>query len=348
MLSIEAWRAAIGCFRSNRFGTCTSFKCSQKHDSYSNDTFAVLIIFLLMFPLICVLSFLGLVVTLSKVCVHCKFALPVCHNLSFLVCVSSILLMFHFDLILLSGDIEVNPGPTTTRACPKCFVLVHIRKLACNCGHIFRKSKVACVSTASCINKKSCGPSLLDMQEQQGIEKRQQHKHRIATKRALETPEEREEYRKSDRLAKTLKKISETEEQALTRKMSNLASQKKRLALQTEEQALTRKMSNLASQRKRLALQTEEQVLQRKKNNLASQNKKRANESEEALLERKKRDAESASKRRKLQTNKETSLRKQKDRACKTRHRLFETDYEKEIRRHKDKERQEQRRLLQL
>ena len=133
------------------------------------------------------------------------------------------MLIFHFDLILLSADIEVNPGPVTRiKACPKCHVLVHIRKLVCKCGHIFRKSKNACVSIASCpkchlpINETlCCGYSLLDIQTQK---RKQQGKDRISAKRALQTPEEQEDYRKYDRLAK---KTLESEDQALNRKMHN-------------------------------------------------------------------------------------------------------------------------------
>ena len=303
--------------------------------------------FLLMFPFICVLSFLGFVIPMSKVCVHCQFAMPVCHKLTFVVCVSSILFMFYFDLILLSGDIEVNPGPTTTKTCPKCFLLVHIRKLACNCGHIFRKPKSACVSTASRINKTSCGPSLLDIQEQQSMEKRQKDKDRIATKRALQTPEEREEYRKRDRLAKTLKKNSETEEQVLTRKISNLASQKKRLALQTEEQVLTRKISNLASQKKRLALETEEQVLTRKISNLASQKKRLALETEEQVLTRKISNLASQKKRLALETEEQVLQRKKNNLSSQNKRKVNESEGASLDRKKRNAESASKRRKLQ-
>ena len=40
----------------------------------------------------------------------------------------------------MAGDVEVNPGPVT-RICPMCLASVHIRKLQCECGHIFLLKK---------------------------------------------------------------------------------------------------------------------------------------------------------------------------------------------------------------
>ena len=62
------------------------------------------------------------------------------------MCYSNILQMYHclcFRL-LLSGDVELNPGPTGYRTCPQCSGQVPIRSILCiSCGCIMRKDKRA-------------------------------------------------------------------------------------------------------------------------------------------------------------------------------------------------------------
>jgi len=55
-----------------------------------------------------------------------------------LPCFFTIAFYFIFLSLLLSGDIEVNPGPIY-RNCPECDQKVHIRQRNCTCGHIFDK-----------------------------------------------------------------------------------------------------------------------------------------------------------------------------------------------------------------
>ena len=42
-------------------------------------------------------------------------------------------------LLIVSGDVELNPGPT--KKCPNCNDFVANRVKKCNCGHMFQKSK---------------------------------------------------------------------------------------------------------------------------------------------------------------------------------------------------------------
>ena len=62
------------------------------------------------------------------------------------MCYSNILQMyFSFCFrLLLSGDVELNPGPTVYKACPQCNNQVHIRSVVCiSCGFVIRKDKRA-------------------------------------------------------------------------------------------------------------------------------------------------------------------------------------------------------------
>ena len=45
-------------------------------------------------------------------------------------------------ILLLSGDIEQNPGPVVNKICPLCKESVHIRKTVCKCGHRFSKKSI--------------------------------------------------------------------------------------------------------------------------------------------------------------------------------------------------------------
>ena len=45
---------------------------------------------------------------------------------------------FQMSLIL-SGDIETNPGPITTKTCPCCDAQLHIKKI-CICGYAFNQN----------------------------------------------------------------------------------------------------------------------------------------------------------------------------------------------------------------
>ena len=44
------------------------------------------------------------------------------------------------QLLLLCGDIETNPGPTT-KVCPECSLSLHIKVSMCPCGYSFKSAK---------------------------------------------------------------------------------------------------------------------------------------------------------------------------------------------------------------
>ena len=50
-----------------------------------------------------------------------------------------IMLSFIFTYLLLSGDIESNPGPGLYIVCPLCKEKVHVQKCVCSCGFILKK-----------------------------------------------------------------------------------------------------------------------------------------------------------------------------------------------------------------
>ena len=51
-----------------------------------------------------------------------------------------VLNIFFQMFLVLSGDIETNPGPSTTKICPSCDAQIHIRKKICMCGYRFNQN----------------------------------------------------------------------------------------------------------------------------------------------------------------------------------------------------------------
>ena len=146
-------------------------------------------------------------------------------------------------ILLLSGDIEQNPGPVINKICPLCKESVHIRKTVCKCGHRFSKKSI----------ENSNSKCFMTRQESNKIAK--------AQRRALENPEKTERRHTLDRIAKAHAKSVETEEQTSDRKSRNLASTRKLLACETEDEALIiRKEGNRESASKRRKLESEEET----------------------------------------------------------------------------------------
>ena len=167
MIAVEQWRAVVGCFHCSRL--CLSrCNCRQhdNHNTYSSQ-------FSKLKCLCCLL------VLISSYC--CSL------------------------LLLISGDVEMNPGPT--KLCPNCNVSVHIRTVNCMCGYSFTKCKSKNV-----------------------IAQRESKRLIMKTKRAVESDEDALIRKNSDKLTKSKKRLLESDEDALIRKNSDmLAKSKKRL-----------------------------------------------------------------------------------------------------------------------
>ena len=65
------------------------------------------------------------------------------------LCMYYLLNTFFQMCLILSGDIETNPGPSTTKICPSCDAQIHIRKKIRMCGYRFNQNyqnlKIACL-----------------------------------------------------------------------------------------------------------------------------------------------------------------------------------------------------------
>ena len=134
------------------------------------------------------------------------------------------------QLLLLCGDVETNPGPTT-KICPECSASVNVKILMCSCGYFFKTNKIniICPQCSSVIHKKkaqcACGYVLKHkednsvMQTKRGmetdahtIERRAKSRKLMAERRASESEAVTMARRQSNRIAMAGKRVSESDE----------------------------------------------------------------------------------------------------------------------------------------
>ena len=145
-------------------------------------------------------------------------------------------------LLIVSGDVEINPGPSKT--CPKCDKSVPNRTIVCSCGYSFRK-------------RKQNDPKVVS----------ESKKISMKTKRASETSVETMLRKESNRLSMKKSQLLETKDEALCRKEFNRLSMKKARLLEAEDEALCRKESNRLSMKKARLFETKDEALCGKESN---------------------------------------------------------------------------------
>ena len=237
MISIEAWRAAIGSFTNNRLGISFIMYGSENVNRY------YCVIALLVLPF----TVFGLVMLFSSMLLKPKC---MCTDYSFYTCVLMDMMFaawcyFCDRVLLLSGDVELNPGPF--KSCPACNASIHIKRVCCECGFSFKTSRHI---------------KTLENEELLALSR----KNNLASqwkKRALETEENSRIRRESDCLSHRKKRALETEENSRIRRESDCLSHRKKRALETEEDSKIRKQKDSESVSKRRKLESNEQRSQR-------------------------------------------------------------------------------------
>ena len=109
-------------------------------------------------------------------------------------------------VVLLSGDIELNPGPL--KCCPACNAPIYIRKKYCDCG--YKRGRPIC--PVKDVNVLLSNESKkLTMQRKQQLESEEESRYRrecnktaSSKRRASETPEEANKRRKCDKMKKKI------------------------------------------------------------------------------------------------------------------------------------------------
>ena len=119
MISTEAWRAAIGSFN-NRSGMSFIMYGSNNLNRY--HVYLVILLLLLPFAVLGLMFLSCMNLKAKCACPDCYFSTLVSMEMMFSACC-----YYYVRVLLLSGDVELNPGPC--KYCPACNASIHIRRV---------------------------------------------------------------------------------------------------------------------------------------------------------------------------------------------------------------------------
>ena len=214
---------------------------------------------------------------------HVKKSINVyCQHIMMLSC------FFHsylsLQLLLLCGDVETNPGPTT-KICPECSASVNVKISTCSCGYFFKTNKITiiCPQCSSVIHKKkaqcACGCVLKHKEDNSVMQSKQ-------TKRGMETDAHTIERRAKSRKLMAERRASESEAVTMARQQSNRIAMAGKRASESEETTMARRQSNRIAMAGKRASESEETTMARRQSNRIAKAGKRASESEEITMAR--------------------------------------------------------------
>ena len=197
------------------------------------------------------------------------------------------------QLLLLSGDVETNPGPVCqkcsvdkcicnvkvkprrrpSKQCPACASPVPCRRMICECGYDFIKCVIGHTpdkASKRIANTNAVAASRANQTPEQSLERKSKNINAMATLRANETAEQSLERKTSDKNARSTSRANETPEQSLECKTSDKNARSTSRANETPEKSLERKTSNKDAWSSSRANQTLEQSLECIKHNQAN------------------------------------------------------------------------------
>ena len=185
-------------------------------------------------------------------------------------------------LLIMSGNVELNPGPF--KKCPKCESFVATRTMNCKCGHVFIKCRQHNMTESKRVAmrmKRAC-ESVSDT-----VERKMLNTICMSRKRSLETDTEVLCRRQSDRLAKRQKRMLETESEAFCRRVTNKLTMKQKRMLETDTEVLCRRQSDRLAKKQKRMLETESEALCRRETNKLTMKQKRLCEADSEAFCRK-------------------------------------------------------------
>ena len=330
MIGLEQWRASIGCFNPK----CLSVKVLA-YNEIVNMIFGVCLDLCscLQLLFVCKVSgFYWLGVNVHAY-MHCFSHL---HTIFMGIYVAIVCLIL---LILLSGDIETNPGPICSicksdicvcrqspapkrrcpsKQCPVCSCMIHCRKVVCSCGFNFKKNMIEhsikdFIAMQTEI-KTLTQAELTVYQSQQAKSKyREQSRIGMAKLRATQSPEDALKIKQKNTLAMWKVRATQSPEDALKIKQKNTLAMWKVRATQSPEDALKIKQKNTLAMSKVRATQSPEDALKFKQKNTLAMAKVRATQSPEEALKFKQKNTLAMAKVRATQSPEEALKFKQKN-----------------------------------
>ena len=287
MIGVEQWRAAIGCFSPTHHSLTL-----MTHSEVINTSLDIMYWFFVS-CVCCMIQYFGTVTVTrllspsARCFALCRLTI-ICFMLSYLV--SQMLML----LLLLCGDVEVNPGPVCPnclnvicsclynvtpkrgtvgmqskrrKQCPVCAALLGCRKAICGCGYNFAKGVVEDLVCSD-------------------LKRKEQKRHKIASLRANESPENALKRKQDDRLAHALRRANESPENALKRKQDDRLGHVSQRTNESPESASKRKQIDQLAHALQRASESPESASRRKQIDQLAHALQRANESTENMLKR--------------------------------------------------------------
>ena len=260
-----------------------------------------------------------------------------CKHLSLVLCCLYACIYVQLLVLLLSGDVETNPGPPY-KLCPQCSTSVNIKKAICECGFVFRKSKTGGQVEGRRQSARLARKTKLSLESPQEAScRKEQNKLAMTRKRILESPQEASYRKEQNKLAMTTKRILESPQEASYRKEQNkLAMTTKRILESPQDAFYRREQDKLMKSRKRI-LESPQEASYRKEQNKLAMTTKRILESPQDAFYRREQDKLMKSRKRILESPQEASYRKKQNKLAMTTKRILESPQDAFYRREQDK-----------
>ena len=243
------------------------------------------------------------------------------------------------QILLLSGDVETNPGPVT-KVCPACSRSVHIRKTVCDCGNVLISKKCAtsvCPNCSTLVNIRmaTCSKCGYALNNDKPCPIRESKRLGMQRKRARETVTETVARQEADRFSKATKRACESDTEKASRQEKNkkLMSGKRACESDTERASRQEKNKKLMSDKRACESDTERASRQEKNKKLMSD--KRACESDTERASRQEKNKKLMSDKRAHESDIETVTRREANRVAMAGRRASESSDQASQRREK-------------
>ena len=263
---------------------------------------------------------------------HCQSSTMIVH--CFLYAFISI------QLLLLSGDVETNPGPVT-KVCPACSRSVHIRKTVCDCGNVFvsKKCTFVCPKCSTSVNIKmaTCSTCGYVFNNDKPCPIRESKRLGMQRKRALESETETFERRSKNQKLMSNKRASESDIETAARRAKNRNFMSNKRASESDIETAARRAKNQKLMSNKRASESDIETAARRAKNQKLMSNKRASESDIETAARRAKNQKLMSNKRASESDIESAARRQADRVAKAGRRASESSDQASQRREKDK-----------
>ena len=176
-------------------------------------------------------------------------------------------------VLLLSGDVETNPGPPY-KLCLQCSTS---KKAICECGFVFRKSKTGGQVEGRRQSARLARKTKLSLESlQEASYRKEQDRLMKSRKQILESPQEASYRKEQDKLMKSRKRILESPQEASYRKEQDKLMKSRKRILESPQEASYRKEQDKLAMTTKWILESPQEASYRKEQNKLAMTTKRS------------------------------------------------------------------------